>query len=263
MRSAILFLLFFVCLGYLDGMARAQNEVGAIRVLPNGQVISVGTPAGTPAKNQAAGLPTGQDEIMRPPDNSDPEMQMLWNEITHTPSCNTVLVLCEPRLGKVKGGGDRLAKYLISQYELAEIRKKGTGDSYLRFVGATGERGVSYLLEKASRPETMQIGLEGLLFAADVRAIDKAVWVLSKEDFNLPGVLAVGVVRLNMITSGTIRESDLALLRRLEQDEKRGLRGWASRALKDLEARGLITPDEKYPHPEDLKMWVPNPIEYQ
>ena len=199
---------------------------------------------------------------MRPADDSDPEMQKLWNEIVHTPSCNSVLVLCEPRLGKIKAGGDRLAKYLISQYELSEAAQEGSGDSYLRFVGATGESGKSYLLERASRPETMQIGLEGLLFAEDLRAVDKAAWVISQRNPQLPNVLAVNVMRLNMITSGVIRPGDVAFLRRLEEDKAFDLRGYASRALKDLEDRGLIVPDERYPHPADLKMWVPNPVKY-
>jgi hypothetical protein len=259
MKVANLFLLLVAML-FSSGVTLAQGGDGVIRVLPSGETFSVSSDGKVSFHSQAAGLPEGQVEGMRPADDSDPEMQALWNKIIHTGSCNTAIVLCEPRLGEVKKEGARMASYLISQYELSEARSKGTGDSYLRFLGATGERGINYLLEKTYKRETMQIGLEGLLFASDVRAIDAAGWILSLNDRSLGKVnaAAVTVIRVNMISSGTIREGDVALLRRLE--DSGALRPLATMALKDLEARGLIA---AYPHPEDLKMWVPEAIQYE
>lgn len=225
----------------------ASAAAGGDRVLPSGRVVS---PNGDSAV-QAAGLPTTCPSGGHKADGSDPEMQSLWNRIvTPNRACQSALVLCEPRRIMLKEGGDRLAEYMIRQYGTS--LNQGCPDStYLELIAATGNRGIQYLLEKAGRPGEPQAWLQGLLFANDLRAIDRAVEILNRNDMTQLNVLAISVVLMNMRTTGIIRSGDIEVLRRLERDS--GVRGEASRALFNLEREGLTVNNQA--HPRDLHVW--------
>lgn len=242
MRRNTLFLsvLFFLIFAF--------TAEGQHRVLPSGEVLSLN--GNTAAR--AAGLPTACPSGGHRADDSDPEMQSLWKRIiTPNQVCNqSPLILCDSRRKMLEEGGERLAAYMIGQYN-SSVNKGCPDSTYLELLGATGNRGTQYLLEKAGRPGEPRAWLQGLLFANDLQAIDRAVEVLRQDEMAEFHVLAVSVMLVNMRSTGVVRPSDLGVLQRLERDSN--VRGQASRTLYNLEMDGLVEEDQ--PHPPDLKQW--------
>jgi hypothetical protein len=121
-----------------------------------------------------------------PWDNSDTEMRALFTTFSETVPCGTgVTGLCEEALALLRGGGDRLAEYLIRQPEPPFPNPYRVSRwSYIRYVGATeSETAVNYLTllaaeearkleaDPATDPLAFHTALEGLANTRDLRAL--------------------------------------------------------------------------------------------
>ena len=144
-----------------------------------------------------------------------------------------------------------MASYLIHLFE--ESQRQGcSGATYLWQIGLTRSPvGINYLLKEVDQPRVRSSdrwASKGLKHCKSQRAIDWAVATLSKPDRADFHAVAVSTIRANAIDMGSLLPSDEALLRRLEQ-QPGGLQIPATKALKDLEARGII---QQRPHPPEL-----------
>lgn len=124
-----------------------------------------------------------------PWDDSDPEMRALFTTFSETVPCGTsVTGLCEEALNLLRGGGDRMAAYLIRQPTPPFPNPwRISRWSYIRYVGATeSEIALNYLtllateeaetLEASPRadPLAFHTALEGLANTRDKRALSVA-----------------------------------------------------------------------------------------
>lgn len=199
---------------------------------------------------------------VRPPDDSDPEMQRLWVEILRSPNCRDYSMRCEPRQRLFRFGGDRLAGYLIRQFEESLAGGYPGAGHYLLYVATTGsERGIRYVLDEFENPKRengRSAALAGLLDAGDPRAIDLAVRLLNDPTVTgRASEVAMNVLRRNAEATETISSEGVQVLRRLESEqntEKPWLRKDAFRALNGLERRGIVAP--RVP-PADLLQEMP------
>jgi hypothetical protein len=212
------------------------------------RVGSTGTEPGSPSVCSTTG--------MLPPDDLDPLMREWY--LRSLGGCEDNLLGCEPTTTTMAYGGDRMANYLIHQYETNEATTGCVGAHYLRMIGFTRSPiGIQYLIHETDNPHSPQrdqAALGALMYSASQQAIDKAFDVLQRPgQEHLRGV-AVYVIHANAIKMGHLLPSDEVLMRRLEKDRTPGLYGYSSRALKDLEQRGIIAPQA---HPVELEMWKP------
>lgn len=149
--------------------ARAESEESSMR---------------SPWDFKSEGSPS-QRKGVRPPDDSDPEMRRVWLEILGAPNCKDFSMTCEPRASLFKSGGDRLAEYLIRQYEESVIQGHPGAGHYMLYIATTGsERGIRYVLDEYQNPKRTggrSAALQGLLDARDPRASDVALRLLNDE----------------------------------------------------------------------------------
>jgi hypothetical protein len=194
---------------------------------------------------------------MLPPDDFDPLMKEWY--LRSIGECHDPVVGCEPRRTTMAYGGDRMAHYLIHQYEMNEATPGCVGAHYLRMIGfARSPVGIQYLLQEIEQPHSPgrdQIALSGLRYSASQQAIDKAIEVLGRGDKGHLHASAVYVIRANAILMGHLLPSDEAFLRSLETGREARIAGSASVALKDLEQRGIV--EQKAAHPVEFDSWRP------
>lgn len=193
-----------------------------------------------------SGTATGQ-VMLRGLDDSDAEMKALLEEIRSSPTCEPGPI-CEPRKSLYRQGGDRLADYLIRQYE-ASVTEGYPGGAYLAKVTLTGSmRGVRYVVNEYRNPRDSQAriaALHALAAAADPDAIDIAMGLLEqKGNIERIDLLSLSILRQNMEDTRVSRSDASGLLQRLESRDspKPWLRQSAYRALNSLEAKQVIPP---------------------
>ena len=79
-----------------------------------------------------------QSKYLRPLDASDPDMRSLMERFFElTPCSETDMGLCPEALGMLRGGGNRLARYLIRQHEENKREDLPNQVTYLRLLGHT------------------------------------------------------------------------------------------------------------------------------
>lgn len=80
----------------------------------------------------------GSPGFLRAHDQSDPEMKQLLDQFFElTPCGDSATGLCPEALEMLRGGGDRLASYLITQHEQNELAGLPNRGTYLRLLGHT------------------------------------------------------------------------------------------------------------------------------
>lgn len=139
---------FALVVGYVMG-ARGEPE-------------RIFTGAVHPATDQEG--PPAKRVTPRPLDDSDPEMQMLAHLHFGGGGCNREGKVCWEKLGPLRGGGDRLALYLIRQYE-ETVREGALGERrLLTAVGGTGSReGLRYLRSLIDNPPSPKAHRDAIL----------------------------------------------------------------------------------------------------
>jgi hypothetical protein len=132
-------------------------------------------------------------QFLRPLDDSDPEMkQLLVHFFDLTPCGERVSGLCPEALALLKGGGDRLAAYLITQHEANEREGFPNRGTYLRLLGYTeSETAFEYLVSLLARQResasdsadvtSLAYTIEALGRTRDLRVVPIALDVLDSS----------------------------------------------------------------------------------
>lgn len=140
--------------------------------------------------------PRGQGTIIQPLDDSDPEMKALIKRYYELVPCRDEysLIECEKALAILRGGGDRLARYLIPHID-ANDRAGFPDETYTQLLGRT-ESAIAYdflrrrMLDSASQVEQrvggsesrnrMLVALQSLGFTRALPAIDDAIAMMDR-----------------------------------------------------------------------------------
>jgi hypothetical protein len=171
---------------------------------------------------------------LRPLDDSDPEMKaLLGTFFQETPCGNSATGLCEEAIALLRGGGDRLASYLITQYERNEAEGYPNHGTYLRLLGHTESTSAcSYLTTLAgSRADSFAadpsvlahqhliFAIEGLGNTRQMEAIDPTLQMIDRfedEEVRIRAVNALDRIQSKHGEQARVRERLLAL--RAERD---------------------------------------------
>ena len=166
----------------------------------------------------------GASPTTRPLDDSDPEMQQLMKQVYAVGGCAQPGRPCQPAVDLVRGGGDRLAAYLITQYERTLEDGYSNWVTYLTLVGETqSDTGFEFISQRLERQPDLSIEerralITALSHTAHEEAIDIALGILGSESD--VGMLnrSVNVLWRVSIDVGHLRPDvrDLLLERRAE-----------------------------------------------
>lgn len=174
---------------------------------------------------------------LRPLDDSDPEMKgLLGTFFEQTPCGNSATGLCEQAIALLRGGGDRLASYLITQYERNEAEGYPNHGTYLRLLGHSESKSAcSYLTTLVrSRADALAtdhsvlahqhliFAIEGLGNTRHLEAIDPALEMIDRfgddEEIQIRAVNALDRVQSKHGEQARVRERLLALRVELDAD---------------------------------------------
>lgn len=140
--------------------------------------------------------PQGQGTIIQPLDDSDPEMKALIQQYYQLVPCRDEhdLIHCENALTILRGGGDRLARYLIPHIE-ANDRAGFPDETYTQLLGRTESANAYEYLRKrmlhgASQVEQraggeaahnrMLVALQSVGYTRALPAIDDAIAMMER-----------------------------------------------------------------------------------
>jgi len=133
-------------------------------------------------------------------DDSDPEMKQLLDTFFDLTPCGTeVSGLCPESLALLRGGGDRLASYLIRQLDRPDPEGPISHGTYLRLLGHTESdtaflylaklvetRADAFASDAESEPMSFIWAIEGLGNTRDIRAMPIVIALI--ERFPQPGL---------------------------------------------------------------------------
>jgi hypothetical protein len=176
----------------------------------------------------------GIAQEVRPYDDSDPEMRSLLDAFFDLTPCGPPGAgICPEAQDMLRGGGDRLATYLIRQYEGPEPPPPLSRWTYLRLIGHTesttafdylstlvATQADSVSADPTTDTTTLTFALEGLGRTKDPRIVPQALALLDRfpqnPDVRIRAVGAVGFVQLKhgpqpeVITRLTALQTELA-----------------------------------------------------
>jgi hypothetical protein len=173
---------------------------------------------------------------LRPLDDSDPEMKaLLGTFFAETPCGNSATGLCEQAIAPLRGGADRLASYLITQYERNEAEGYPNHGTYLRLLGHTESMSAcSYLTTlvrsraDASAADQSVLAHQHLVFAIEglgntrqIEAIDPALEMIDRfqdEEVQIRAVNALDRIQSRHGEQARVRERLIALRAQLDAE---------------------------------------------
>lgn len=190
--------------------------------------------------SRGGGGSTELDDLQRPFDASDLEMQQLMRTLHTGTGCGKGTgQRCSEREARFAGGGDRLARYLIEQFE-ASLRE-GYPDrlTYLSYVAYThSEAGFQYLTDRVRNRSDLsaddaETAIHALGKTADARAIDEILRVLRDEvDDPRERSAAIRALVWTMERTGSRRDDAVRALRDLGSDPE--VSYYVNKKLKEL-----------------------------
>jgi hypothetical protein len=185
---------------------------------------------------------------LRPFDDSDPAMQALMGEVYARGGCARPGQRCEPAHRVLVRGGDRLARYLIDQFERSISAGYPDRLTYLEYTASTeSETGFQYIRHRVRRgPE---LGRDDYEYAARALsktghdgAIDEAFRLLEEETDEMVLFYAINTLWKVPLERGELRDDALARLLELKD---------AGHARVRVAARtGLVKLAERFDRPE-------------
>ena len=187
----------------------------------------------------------GERSGRRPLDDSDPEMRDLAQRFFGQGACNRGPGgRCPEAAQPLVDGGDRMARYLIRQYEQSLAEGYPDTATLMTAIGGTASPiGTSYVVERVERPrdETeADFALSALQECRSGRAVDAALRLLDRapRDDWRSRVQAVRAVEINLREGKLERPDALERLREISgrQDGSPVERKVADRALRAIES---------------------------
>jgi hypothetical protein len=182
----------------------------------------------------------GSGVYARPFDDSDPEMKALMAQVYAQGGCAQPGERCKPASDLLVMGGDRLASYLITQFERS--LKDGYPDhlTYLSYIAKTeSETGFEYVLDRVRRKGELSVddwryAARALSHTGQDGAVDEALRLLATETD--PGVLDSAVNTLWRVAEARnhLRRDSLEKLLELEASGPPRLQSLASGVLDRL-----------------------------
>ena len=171
--------------------------------------------------------PAKLEDLIRPLDDSDPEMRDHVERIHTGGGCPTMPHRrCAEASQPWADGGDRLARYLIHQIEASEAEGYPRRAHDLNLVAHTrSETGFVYLRDLVAQRETLgsfgMFAIKALSKTRDERALDEMLKILEEGGPGSPQRSAAirGLVRL-LEDTGSRRGDAVAALRVLQRDPK-------------------------------------------
>lgn len=169
--------------------------------------------------------------VHRPLDNSDPEMKRLAEQYFGRGPCNSGPGVRCPEAGlPLEAGGDRMAAYLIRQYEESFHGGNNTQTLLSGVARTRSDTGVAYVLDRTRSPRDKR-ELDEALYAiarvGDGRSADAALAVLRTTDD--PQIEAVALMALgeNLVRMKAADRPQAALeaLRRYARGDAKPLSG--------------------------------------
>lgn len=130
----------------------------------------------------------GESPLTRPFDAADPEMQALMARAYAVGGCARPEQTCEPAARLFREGGDRLARYLIGQYERSLRDGYPSSRTYLNYIAYTqSETGLDYILNRVqeTRSRTLEEYHEAVAALSKTGrwgAVDEAVRILDADE---------------------------------------------------------------------------------
>lgn len=191
-----------------------------------------------------------------PLNDSDPEMKALLESLMGRGPCGSPSGCPERRVG-YEQGGERLARYIIAQYERCVSEGYYATELLSRIAFTSTDLGFQFLRSQVEAgPESVgmreyRFSLQALARVRDPRAIDVAVSVAQSDEPKRIRSLAVQVAGEVMRASGVAPSYAVEFLRVLEDrtSEPLGIRRGAWLELNALEDAGLIARRSRGPDP--------------
>jgi hypothetical protein len=191
-------------------------------------------PVGAEISNQKMGR--------RPLDDSDPEMRDLAETFFGQGSCNRGPGLrCPEAKAPLQAGGDRLASYLIRQYDESLLEGyPDTATILTAIAGTESKTGSLYIESLVDAPRDdreRDFALSALRECASERCVDAALRVLDRTSALEPATRAAAIraIAINVDEGKLDRPDAVAALRSLAEADAPGLdRMAAQRALRAL-----------------------------
>lgn len=129
----------------------------------------------------------GSSPYSRPFDDSDPDMQALMGQVYAQGGCAQPGRPCEPAHNLMRLGGNRLADYLIRQFELGLEQGYPDRLTYLSYIAYTeSDSGFRYIRDRVRNREELSLddqryAARALSYTAEPKAIPIAFELLESE----------------------------------------------------------------------------------
>lgn len=184
------------------------------RVAGIAAALTIPAPAWPQARVDVRPNDEGLGSVLRPLDDSDPESRAVMERFFERTPCSdsdvdSVDGLCDDALALLRGGGDRLAHYLIRQVEASEAERFPNQATYLRLLGFTeSEVAVQYLTEEVrTRGEAAREG--------DSATRDRYLFAI--ESLGRTRDVAVGEIALRILETSTDPEVQLRAINAIDR----------------------------------------------
>ena len=180
------------------------------------------------------------DQVNRPFDSSDRDMQQLMDSLHDGGSCGKDPgQRCSETEARFAAGGDRLARYLIRQFEAGLSEGYPNRVTYLSYIAYThSEVGFQYIADRVRNrsglsEDDAENSIHALGRTADARAIDETLRVLRDEVAHCrERSAAIRALVWTMERTGSRRDDAIRVLRDLGSDRR--VSYYVNKKLKEL-----------------------------